>query len=222
LKALTAGCADSDSDEPGARPLWNGGTAALWLVHEERCERTVASVSEALHAALEPYVTPRWPAAGILGVAGHRDQAMAVKRAVIAAIMGPFGHPRGAAGRVAGWVMTHRRSNRQRNSWVVSLLEAQPTENVLKNGFGPGLAIAELSRRAGEQGHVYGIDHSDVMLRQATDPDPRFWTRPWFASSPSTQTPIAATARQRQTHILRAGAAQEDTPACDRSSVPEQ
>jgi ubiquinone/menaquinone biosynthesis C-methylase UbiE len=93
---------------------------------------------------------------------------MAVKRAVIAAIMGQFGHPRGAAGRVAGWVMAHRRSNRQRNSWVVSLLEVQPTENVLEIGFGPGLAIAELNRRAGEQGHVYGIDHSDVMLRQAT------------------------------------------------------
>ena len=93
---------------------------------------------------------------------------MAVRRAVIAAIMGQFGPPGGAAGRVAGWVMAHRRSNRQRNSWVVSLLEVQPTENVLEIGFGPGLAIAELSRRAGEQGHVYGIDHSDVMLRQAT------------------------------------------------------
>lgn len=93
---------------------------------------------------------------------------MGVKRAVIAAIMGQFGHPRGAAGRVAGWVMAHRRSNRQRNSWVVSLLEVQPTENVREIGFGPGLAIAELSRRVGEQAHVYGIDHSDVMLRQAT------------------------------------------------------
>ena len=37
---------------------WNGGEAAPWLVHEERYERTVAWVSEALHAALEPYVTP--------------------------------------------------------------------------------------------------------------------------------------------------------------------
>jgi ubiquinone/menaquinone biosynthesis C-methylase UbiE len=93
---------------------------------------------------------------------------MAVKRAVIAAIMGQFGRPRGVAGRAAGWVMAHRRSSRQRNSWVVSLLEVQPTENVLEIGFGPGLAIAELSRRIGEQGHVYGIDHSDVMLGQAT------------------------------------------------------
>ena len=33
-------------------------------------------------------------------------------------------------------------------------------------GFGPGLAVAELARAGA--GHVYGIDHSDVMLRQAS------------------------------------------------------
>lgn len=37
---------------------WNGGKAAPWLAREERYERTVASVSEALHAAPGPYVTP--------------------------------------------------------------------------------------------------------------------------------------------------------------------
>jgi ubiquinone/menaquinone biosynthesis C-methylase UbiE len=51
---------------------------------------------------------------------------------------------------------------------VVSLLDVQPTDRLLEIGFGPGLAIAELSRRVGASGHVYGIDHSDVMLRQAT------------------------------------------------------
>jgi ubiquinone/menaquinone biosynthesis C-methylase UbiE len=101
-------------------------------------------------------------------MAGHREQAMAVKRAVIAAIVAQFGHPRGMAGRVAGWVMARRPSNRQRNRWVVSLLDVQPTDRVLEIGFGPGLAIAELSRRVGGSGHVYGIDLSEVMLRQAT------------------------------------------------------
>jgi SAM-dependent methyltransferase len=91
-----------------------------------------------------------------------------VRRAVIATIVGQFGHPQGPAGRVAGWVMAHRPSNRQRNRWVVSLLEVQPTDWVLEIGFGPGLAIAELSRRVGPAGHVDGIDHSQVMLRQAT------------------------------------------------------
>jgi ubiquinone/menaquinone biosynthesis C-methylase UbiE len=64
--------------------------------------------------------------------------------------------------------MVHRPSNRQRNRWVVSLLDVQPTDRVLEIGFGPGLAVAELSRRVGDAGHVDGIDHSEVMLRQAT------------------------------------------------------
>jgi ubiquinone/menaquinone biosynthesis C-methylase UbiE len=98
----------------------------------------------------------------------NEERAMAVKRAVITAIVGQFGHPRGTAGRVVGWVMAHRSSNRQRNRWVVSLLDVRPTDRVLEIGFGPGLAIAELSRRVGDSGHVYGTDHSDVMLRQAT------------------------------------------------------
>jgi ubiquinone/menaquinone biosynthesis C-methylase UbiE len=92
----------------------------------------------------------------------------ALKGTIITAVVRQFGHPRGAAGAVAGWVMAHRRSNRQRNVWVVSLLEVQAGDRVLEIGFGPGLAIAELSRRVGPSGHVYGIDHSQVMLRQAT------------------------------------------------------
>lgn len=78
-----------------------------------------------------------------------------------------FGHPRGIGGRLAGWVMAHRSSNRERNRWVASLLDVQPDDRVLEIGFGPGVAIAELSRRA-TRGIVYGVDHSDVMVRRAT------------------------------------------------------
>lgn len=77
------------------------------------------------------------------------------------------GRPHGVPGRLTGWVMAHRSSNRQRNLWVVSLLYVQPTDRVLEIGFGPGLAIAELARRA-TRGHIYGIDHSDVAVRQAS------------------------------------------------------
>jgi SAM-dependent methyltransferase len=91
-----------------------------------------------------------------------------VKRTIIMAVVRQFGHPRGVAGATAGWVMAHRGSNRQRNSWVAELLDVQPGDRVLEIGFGPGLPIAELSRRVGPTGWVYGIDHSEVMLRQAT------------------------------------------------------
>ncbi|GAA2399466.1 class I SAM-dependent methyltransferase [Actinomadura vinacea] len=80
--------------------------------------------------------------------------------------MRQFHHPRGIAGRMVGWFMAHRRSNRQRNIWAVTLLEVRPTDRVLEIGFGPGIAIAELAARA-TRGHVYGIDHSEAMVRQA-------------------------------------------------------
>ncbi len=90
-----------------------------------------------------------------------------MKQRVITSVVRQFGHPRGIGGWLAGWVMSHRSSNKQRNLWVVSLLDVQPTDRVLEIGFGPGLAIAELSRRA-TRGTIYGIDHSEVMLQQAT------------------------------------------------------
>jgi len=87
-------------------------------------------------------------------------------RALDRDVIGQGHHPRGAAGSVTGWVFAHRPSNRERNGWVVSLLDVQPAGRVLEIGFGPGLAVAELARAAA--GHVYGIDHSAVMLRQAS------------------------------------------------------
>jgi ubiquinone/menaquinone biosynthesis C-methylase UbiE len=91
-----------------------------------------------------------------------------LRGAITEAIIGQFGNPRGAAGSLAGWEMAHRPSNRKRNKWVVSLLDVRPADRVLEIGFGPGVAIAELGRRVGPSGHVYGIDRSGVMLRQAT------------------------------------------------------
>lgn len=93
---------------------------------------------------------------------------MSAKQAVITTAVRQFRHPRGVGGRLVGWVMAHRSSNRQRNLWVARLLDVQPTDRVLEIGFGPGVAIAEMSSRAGDTGHIYGIDHSEVMLRQAS------------------------------------------------------
>jgi len=92
--------------------------------------------------------------------------AIIVVRALDRDVIGQAHQPRGAAGSVNGWMFAHRPSNRQRNRWAVSLLGVQPASRVLEIGFGPGVAVAELVRAGA--GHVYGIDHSAVMLRQAS------------------------------------------------------
>lgn len=92
---------------------------------------------------------------------------VSIKQAIFTRVAPQFGHPTGALGRGAGWIMGTRASNRERNRWAVSLLDIQPSDRVLEIGFGPGVAIRELARLAVE-GYVCGIDHSDVMLRQAS------------------------------------------------------
>ncbi|MEU7743629.1 class I SAM-dependent methyltransferase [Nonomuraea sp. NPDC049158] len=82
-------------------------------------------------------------------------------------LVGQAHRPRGIVGWANGWMFAHRPSNRQRNLWAVSLLEVRPTDRVLEIGFGPGVAIAESAARA-TQGHVFGVDHSQAMVRRAT------------------------------------------------------
>ncbi|HEU5110433.1 MAG TPA: class I SAM-dependent methyltransferase [Micromonosporaceae bacterium] len=77
-----------------------------------------------------------------------------------------FHRPTGAAGHVAGWIMGRRSSNVARNRWAVRLLDVQPTDRVIELGCGPGVAIADLAARA-TRGSVVGVDHSQVMIRQA-------------------------------------------------------
>jgi ubiquinone/menaquinone biosynthesis C-methylase UbiE len=89
-----------------------------------------------------------------------------LKQRVIEAAYAQFGRPSGLLGGAAGLLMAHRSSNRKRNEWAVSLLGVRPNDRVLELGCGPGLAIRELSRIA-HAGYVCGIDHSEVVLRQA-------------------------------------------------------
>lgn len=90
-----------------------------------------------------------------------------MKQTLVMAIRSQFMWPRGVAGWLAGWEMALRSSNRKRNVWAVGLLGVEPTDRVLEIGFGPGIAIWELSRRA-THGLVCGVDRSEVMVRQAT------------------------------------------------------
>jgi SAM-dependent methyltransferase len=89
-----------------------------------------------------------------------------LKRRIGGRVVGQFHRPAGAGGRLVGWVMARRSSNRKRNAWVVSLLEVARTDRVLEIGFGPGIAIREAAARA-SGGLVCGVDHSEVMLGQA-------------------------------------------------------
>src|ERR671922_1026964 len=75
-------------------------------------------------------------------------------------------HPTGPAGRATGWMMGRRSSNVRRNRWAVELLAVEPTDRILELGCGPGVAIAALATRA-TRGLVVGVDHSEVMIRQA-------------------------------------------------------
>ena len=53
-----------------------------------------------------------------------------------------------------------------KNRWTIELLDLKEDEHVLEIGFGPGVAIQMASQRV-PRGVVVGIDHSEVMLRQA-------------------------------------------------------
>jgi SAM-dependent methyltransferase len=89
-----------------------------------------------------------------------------IRQRIYEAAHDQFRRPTGVRGHAAGLLMTYRSSNRRRNAWAVSLLGVQPRHRVLEIGFGPGLAIRELSRQAHE-GRVCGIEHSEVMLSHA-------------------------------------------------------
>lgn len=91
---------------------------------------------------------------------------MALRTRIIRRVVDQFHRPHGAVGHLVGWVMGHRPSNVRRNRWVVSLLDVQPADRILEVGFGPGIAIAALSDLT-PNGTVFGVDHSDVMVRVA-------------------------------------------------------
>jgi len=82
-------------------------------------------------------------------------------------VIAQFARPTGFWGNIAGFIMTNRPSNLERNEWAISLLNLQPSDRVLEIGFGPGVAIQKMSEIV-THGVIWGIDHSDVMFRQAS------------------------------------------------------
>jgi ubiquinone/menaquinone biosynthesis C-methylase UbiE len=87
--------------------------------------------------------------------------------ALRSALVRQFGKPQGPLGVLAGLIMRVRPSNRLRNQRTLELLHLQPADRVLEVGFGPGLSVARAAELA-TAGRVVGVDHSALMLRQAT------------------------------------------------------
>ena len=74
-------------------------------------------------------------------------------------------NPKGIFGRFMGRMMT--KSNMASNKWVVSLMDIKPNDHVLEIGFGPGTALRDILEIT-TNGHVAGIDISQLMIDQAT------------------------------------------------------
>jgi len=81
-------------------------------------------------------------------------------------IVAQFRQPTGVPGALAGRFMAVRPSNRIRNAKTVELLRLRPDSRVLEIGCGPGLALSACASIV-TSGRLVGLDHSDVMVRQA-------------------------------------------------------
>ncbi len=66
-----------------------------------------------------------------------------------------------------GWFVGHvmAMANRERSEFVFSVLDLQAKDRVLEIGFGSGTDLARASSAAA---FVAGVDHSDVMVKQAS------------------------------------------------------
>jgi ubiquinone/menaquinone biosynthesis C-methylase UbiE len=85
---------------------------------------------------------------------------------VESAIVRQFEKPTGLVGRIVGFVLANRGSNVRRSRWTVDLLELKPDDRVLEIACGPGVALKACLRRL-KKGRAVGIDHSEVMIKQA-------------------------------------------------------
>ncbi len=57
--------------------------------------------------------------------------------------------------------------NRRRNHWLASLIEPKPNNRLLEIGFGTGTVIKTLLNKEPNI-RIWGVDHSEIMLKQAT------------------------------------------------------
>ena len=65
----------------------------------------------------------------------NRGVDVSLTTRIIRRVRAQFARPTGLSGRVVGWIMASRASNRRRNVWTVSLLDVQRHDRVLEIGF---------------------------------------------------------------------------------------
>jgi ubiquinone/menaquinone biosynthesis C-methylase UbiE len=75
-----------------------------------------------------------------------------------------FGKPAGKTGNLIGMAMAVK--NKERNMWGIEKMRIQPDDRILEIGYGPGTSVKIISQML-SGGTISGIDHSDVMCRQA-------------------------------------------------------
>ncbi len=76
-----------------------------------------------------------------------------------------FGKPHGFLGRMAGWIMAWRPSNRERNHWTVDLLNIQSGDRFIEIGCGPGIALEDCLAGYSKHAKMGKLFHS----RQSVD-----------------------------------------------------
>jgi ubiquinone/menaquinone biosynthesis C-methylase UbiE len=76
-----------------------------------------------------------------------------------------FGKPDGNLGRFVGWIMSIK--NRDRAKWTIEKLNFKPTDYILEIGYGSGSSFKVVADQL-TSGFIAGIDHSSIMLEQAT------------------------------------------------------
>lgn len=76
-----------------------------------------------------------------------------------------FRKPSGFLGKLVGRILAF--DNKKRSLWTVEKLNVQLTDAILEVGYGPGVTLKMVADQL-TSGYVVGIDHSDVMLKQAS------------------------------------------------------
>lgn len=80
-------------------------------------------------------------------------------------IIGQFGKPTGVFGRFVGWLLSFKNNDRVR--WTFEKLQARPDDILLEVGYGPGVTLKKVANIL-TTGFIAGIDHSEIMLEQAS------------------------------------------------------